>query len=129
MVFPALSRGPEPHVLLVRVRQQEQLQPPDQRGLLRQPRPPALLQVRREVHRHGLVPRQVHLLRLYHALLQTDAEQEVDHEGHRVHRPRVLQLPRLDQGQQHRGVRPGVVLQRHLRALGGGQGVRVEARG
>ena len=92
MVLLALPRGPQPHVLPLRVRQQEQLQSSDQPRLLRQPRPPALFQVHRALHRHGSVPWEVYLLRLHDALLQEDAEQETGHEGYRVYRPRVLQF-------------------------------------
>lgn len=45
----------------------------------------------------GSVPREIHRYRLHAALLQTDAEQAPDTEGPGVHRPRVLQLHRLDQ--------------------------------
>ena len=113
MVLPAVARGPEPDVLPLRVRQQEQLQPADQSSVLCQSRPlgekdercltsmstisiivfpSALLQIHRPVHSDGSVPREVHLLGLHHALLQADAAQAAGHEGHRVHRPRVLQF-------------------------------------
>ena len=49
MVLHGVARGAEPDVLLVRVCEQEQLQPPDQPGQLCQPRPPPLLQI----HRNG----------------------------------------------------------------------------
>ena len=51
MVLSALARSPQPHVLPIRVRQQEQLQPPDQSGELRQSGPSALFQIRRSVIR------------------------------------------------------------------------------
>lgn len=84
MVLPPLARGPQPHVLPVRVREQEQLQPSDKPRQLREPRPPALLQVHREVHSDGALPRAVHILGLHDALLQANVEQEADHERHRL---------------------------------------------
>ena len=98
MVLPVESRGPEPDVLPLRVRQQKQLFPADQPGLRSQPGPPGLLQVHRPVHCHGPVPRQVHLLGLHNAFLQADAGQKTHHEGLGEHRPRVLQFSQLDQG-------------------------------
>ena len=53
----------------------------------------ALLSVRST----GAVPRQVHRHGLLAALLQAHAEQALGAEGPGVHRPRVLQLPHLDQ--------------------------------
>lgn len=53
MVFLALPRSPEPHVLLVRVCGQEQLLPADQSRVHHQPGPSLLLLLHRPLHRHG----------------------------------------------------------------------------
>lgn len=53
VVLPVVTRSVEPDVLPVRIRKQEQLQFADQPGLLRQSRPPAVLQVHRQVHCYG----------------------------------------------------------------------------
>ena len=53
VVLPPVARRAEPHVLPVRVRQQQQLQPADQPRLQRQPGPPPLLPLHRQIHCHG----------------------------------------------------------------------------
>lgn len=58
----------------------------------------------------GVVPRKVHLQRIHFALLQEDAQQEDQSEGFGKRRQRVLQLNRLDQGQQYRWMWYGAVL-------------------
>lgn len=53
MVLPPEPRGPESDVLPLRVRQQEQLQPADKPGVLRESGSLELLQIHRQIHSDG----------------------------------------------------------------------------
>jgi len=53
MVFQPVTRGAQPDVLPVPVRQSEQLHAADQLRIIRQPRPSTLLPVHWTIHCHG----------------------------------------------------------------------------
>jgi len=54
VVFPRVTRRAQPDVLSVPVRQQQQLRPADQPGVVRQPRPPHVLPVHWQIHCYGM---------------------------------------------------------------------------
>ena len=53
MVLQRVTRGPQPDVLPIRVRQQQQLLSTDQPRVLSQSRPPHVFPLRWTIHRHG----------------------------------------------------------------------------
>ena len=60
VVFPRVTRRAQPDVLSVPVRQQQQLRPADQPGVVSQPWPPHVLPVHWQIHRYGMFASLLH---------------------------------------------------------------------